>query len=214
MSYHNTFTHQVLRDTALRLKSKIFAYLDTKCQITLNSRINELISNGNPLLKAQSEHRFNASHISVSHITIGNAPCIIISMPPPKDITGAYFIAIVSRIPDTEVQSRNRDEPFKQLPGSPVEECPINYYTLERAFDPDGEGSTRFCEWSELGHYNYCEGPAPTMDCFLPFLREVAVARAIEEGRTAVAHENEVQSTNILEEHPMFRLFWSGELNQ
>jgi len=52
------------------------------------------------------------------------------------------------------------------------------------------------------------------MDCFLPFLREVAVARAIEEGRTAVAHENEVQSTNILEEHPMFRLFWSGEFNQ
>jgi hypothetical protein len=214
MSYHNIFTHQVLRDTALQLKSKIFAYLDNKCQTTLNSRINELISNGNPLFKARSEHRFNASHISVSHITIGNAPCIIITMPPPKDTTGAYFIAIVSRIPDTEVQSLNRDEPFKQLPGSPVEECPINYYTLERAFDPDGEGSTRFCEWSKLGHYNYCDGPAPTMDCFLPFLREVAVARAIEEGRTAVAHENEVQSTNILEEHSMFRLFWSGELNQ
>jgi len=213
MSYHNTSTHQALRDTTMRLKSKIFAYLDTKCQTTLNYRINELISNGNPLFKTRSEYRFNAGNISVSHITIGNAPCIIITMPPPKDITGAHFIAIVSRIPDTEVQRRNRDEPFTELPGSPVEECPINYYTLERAFDPEGEISTRFCEWSEMGHYNYCDGPAPTMDCFLPFLREVAVARAIEEGRTAVAHENEVQSTNILEEHSMFRLFWSGELN-
>jgi len=214
MSYHNTFTHQVLRDTAMRLKSNIFAYLNTECQMTLNSRINELISNVNPLFKTRSEHRFDASNISVSHITIGLAPCIINTMPPPKDITGAYFIAIVSRIPDTEVQSRDRDEPFKELSGSPVGECPINYYTLERAFDPEGKGSTRFCEWSEMGHYNYCDGPAPTMDCFLPFLKEVAVARAIEEGRTAVAHKNEVQSTKVLDQHSMFRLFWSGELNQ
>ena len=213
MSYHYNFSHQVLPDIAMRLKSKIFAYLDTQCEVTLNSRINELISAGDPLFKTRSSHRFNASEISVLQTTIGHAPCIIITMPPPKGVTGAYFIAIVSRIPDTEVQSRDRDEPCKELPGSPVEDCPINYYTLERAFDPEGEVSTRFCEWSEKGHYNYCEGPAPTMDSFLPFLKEVAVARAIEEGRTAVAHEREVQSTKILEEHSMFRLFWSGELN-
>jgi hypothetical protein len=213
MSYNYTLTHQVIFDTAIRLKSKIFDYFDTRCHITLNSRINEMISTCNPAFETQSVCQFDASDISVSNLTIGRAPCIIITMPQPKNITEAYFIAIVSRIPDIEVKSRDRDEPHKDLPGSPVDEIPINYYTLERAFDPEDEGRTRFCEWSEKGHYNYCEGPLPRMDCFLPFLHEVAVARAVEEGRTAVANEHEIQSTEILENHPMFKLFWSGALN-
>ena len=42
MSYNNTFTHEVLRNTAMELKSKIFGYLDANCPETLNSRLNEL----------------------------------------------------------------------------------------------------------------------------------------------------------------------------
>ena len=215
MSYNNTFTHEVLRNTAMELKSKIFGYLDANCPETLNSRLNELISNIFTRFNNGSELRFDSGDILVSHQTIGLAPCVIITMPPPKDITGAYFVAIVSRIPDTEVESRDRGEPLKELPGSPVEECPINYYTLERGLAPRGEVATRFCEWSEKGRYNYCEGPTPTWECFLPFLEDVVVARAIEEGRTAVVTESQFQSPpKILDEQPMFRTFWSGEFLQ
>jgi hypothetical protein len=87
---------------------------------------------------------FPLEAIHISTFKHGDLTCHVISMPQPKHVTEAFFVAVV----------QSQDEGVK-------------YYILEKGLQNDGTPRTAFCEWTATGsHLNHGDGPAATVEDF------------------------------------------------
>jgi hypothetical protein len=90
--------------------------------------------------------------IGVGEREIGDRRAVIVEMPPPREPTECYFVAIFRETDDS-----------------------IGYYTLERSvFTP-----TVLCGWDKEGrHCNYGLSPQPTIGAFVRAIEELRAERA------------------------------------
>jgi hypothetical protein len=99
---------------------------------------------------------FDISDLEVTTCRVNDHPGILVKMPPPAEITEAYFVGIVLKV-DVEAE---------QWPANPE----VEYLTLEKGASLQGGQRTVFCGWAPDGddftHYNMGSGPAATEEDF------------------------------------------------
>lgn len=112
----------------------------------------------------------NGLGVSVSRA--GDQLIAIVTLPKPKRITEAHFVAIISDLPpETDDDEADVSEEAQDVLRLILRSMPIRYFTLEKGADLEGSTRTVFCEWtSEHRHLNMGDGPAPSEDQFFRFL--------------------------------------------
>lgn len=86
-------------------------------------------------------------------------PAVLLEMPSPVALAEAYYVAIVS---------------LKGLPSRDApEDANLRYITLELGRNLDGSPRTVLCEWRHGIHFNYGDGPEPTLPAFYGVVREL-----------------------------------------
>jgi hypothetical protein len=106
-----------------------------------------------------------ASGLSVEDVTVyrlrvGEAPCAVIQMPPPRGTTEAYFVAMLLHLPP----SGKVNEPA---------DINLRYFTLEKGSSMGGASRTVLCEWTKDGsHVNFGEGPEAELSAFIAAVDE------------------------------------------
>ena len=98
-----------------------------------------------------------------SHQTADGRSVIVVALPPPEEMTEAWFVAFL-RVPE-----ERRLMIFK----SPAT---LRCFTLEKGVNlEDGAQRTVLCEWTRDGnHMNFGDGPSPTVEAFVAAIANVA----------------------------------------
>lgn len=98
---------------------------------------------------------FAPADIDVHIARIGEYPCAVVEMPPPRKMTEAYFAGLLIPVELDELADGRT-------------EVPLRYFTLEYTVDERDAASTVLCEWTADGdHLNGGSGPEPTLGAFL-----------------------------------------------
>ncbi len=161
--HHYTLAHQALRTVAFEQPAGFLGLLASP----------EARSFLADLLTAVTEHcqgrepwpDFGVEALTIHTFRVGQFPCAVVELPPPRAVTEAFFVAAVLLV------DLDREQPAPQ-------EAALRYFTLEKGFVLDGPPRTVLGEWTAEGsHHNYGDGPAPQLG---PFVRamEAMLARA------------------------------------
>jgi hypothetical protein len=98
---------------------------------------------------------FDASSVKIHRVKVKIYPCVVIELPEPKEITGAFLLALVLPVD----LSANEPHYLKSLSG--------RYFTLEKARSCANEQRTMLVEWYDAKHLNYGFGPPPNVQAFV-----------------------------------------------
>ena len=169
--HHYSFAHQALPAIARQDPLRCLGVLASEharpfLQAVLDSVI-EVCRETEP----SAELDFTVNDVHVHKVRVGNYPCAVIEMPPPRGITEVYFTAIVV-LHDLE---RARGDDDDRGPSAPAA---MRYVTLERGVSEDGGVRTVLCEWDERGHSNFGDGPPPTLEAFVGAVEQMVTGRA------------------------------------
>jgi hypothetical protein len=146
--HHYTFAHQALREAAFQEPYRLI-------EVLRSSRATEFLVE---LWRRVDSHcrmrgersSINPAEIVVHPFDLAGRPGVVVEMPEPWFVTGAYFVALLLR------------------EGDPPEESPLLYFTLEKAVSLDETPRTVFGAWGPDGtHINGGPGPEPTLKAFL-----------------------------------------------
>ncbi len=146
MPTHNyAFAHLVLPEFAAAYPADFFALMPSEhCDQLLDLLWREAEAKAGPLPEG-----FDEASTKVTCGAIDSKPAVVVEMPRPTVIAEAFFVAIVS------------------LTGLPSHEQPtdanLRCITLELGRNLDGSSRTVLCEWRYGTHYNYDDGPPPTL---------------------------------------------------
>lgn len=152
---HYHFAHTELRRRAHEDPDGLVEKLsDPECEAFLNdlwSRVGNEFRNSSdePEPEPISPEGLDACAARVAH-----RPAAIITLPPPRATTEAYFVAVVL--------NHDLDEAPKGPP-----EPPVYFFTLEKGFSLDDAPRTVFCQWEDHVHRNFGDGPPPQPRAFL-----------------------------------------------
>lgn len=97
---------------------------------------------------------FDASSVKIHKVRLNAFPCVVISLPEPKEMAEAFMVALVVLIDTSSERTRQQDKPEAR------------YFTLEKGFSLSNEPRTVMAEWDSEAHSNYGDGPAPTVQAF------------------------------------------------
>ena len=181
--HHYAFAHGALLQLALKMKTCVFSYLTGGTQEEREARFNALLKDTDDLVQDGTGRKYNAADFKITRHSFGDAPCLVVEMPAPRETTEAYFVAIVSRVSEIDVLS---DDDAAKIRGGPGlrQELNLNYYTLEVSAGYVPGPKSLFCEWAANGrHINHGKSPEPTFEKFVSFLEDFVVKRAVAEGR-------------------------------
>ena len=157
--HHYRFAHQALRKVAFAEPVRIFDILASTSRAGF---FDELLCELDAAIQDDGHRNFTGSDIRFSDHAVDGRPCAVLRMPPTRNPTEAYFIAIVSRLPLDQLSSRLHDNTSETL---------IDYYTLERPAQVARKWQSVFCAWTGNGrHLNFGAGPRPWIRRFVPFL--------------------------------------------
>jgi hypothetical protein len=163
----------------------IFSFLTEGPKVVIDSRLEALLEATDALIEDGSIRHYTPSDFKITRHSFAGAPCIIVEMPHPQEPTEAYFVAIVSKIAEDDLimwEVPDHPKPSERH----QKEWSLNYYTLERSSGYVQGRKSTFCEWISNGrHLNHGGGPEPTLDAFLPFLKDFLAKRALKEGRSS-----------------------------
>jgi hypothetical protein len=158
--HHHFFAHLALRQLAFNEPVAIFLLLPSDMRI---HAFDQLLNDLDSRIPGTERRNFTSADISVFPCTIDQRPCVIIQMPEVRNPAEAYFIGILSRLPHNRLTEANGQPP----------DAVLEYYTLERPNFPTVESPSAFCAWTSEGtHINFGDGPEPTREAFLIWLRD------------------------------------------
>jgi hypothetical protein len=104
---------------------------------------------------------FSHTDVAIDPTRIDEYPVILVTMPRPKVMTEAFYIAVVLLTP------------MDQIMGGIIQGKPeIGYYTLELGIAPDESEYTMLCSWVDGKHVNFGEGPEADPAVFLQAVSE------------------------------------------
>lgn len=104
---------------------------------------------------------FSYKDVVIESLMLENYPTILVTMPPPRVMTEAFYIAIVLLTPMDQIAAGN-------IPEQPA----IGYYTLELGISPTGSRYTVLCAWDDGKHVSYGDGPEAEPSSFLQAVSE------------------------------------------
>jgi len=104
---------------------------------------------------------FAPADVAIDATRIDDYPVILVTMPRPKVMTEAFYIAVVLLTP------------MEQIVAGTIREKPeFGYYTLELGIAPDGSEYTLLCSWVDGRHVNFGSGPEADPAAFLEAVSE------------------------------------------
>jgi len=104
---------------------------------------------------------FSYKDVVIASLMLDEYPTILVTMPPPRVMTEAFYIAIVLLTPMAQIVAGN-------VPQRPS----FGYYTLELGIGPDGSNYTVLCAWDGGKHLSYGDGPDAEPSAFLQAVSE------------------------------------------
>lgn len=151
-AHHYRFVHYVLRMVAFARPIDCLGAFATDAKPFVEHLWSMLLA----CCPDEGEPEFGPDAISVHVARLGEFPCAVVQMPPPRHRTEAHFAALVLPI-------------ALEALGTPPDPVPLRFFTLEHGIALDGDRTlTMFCEWTRDGaHVNAGEGPAPELEAFL-----------------------------------------------
>jgi hypothetical protein len=101
-------------------------------------------------------------------LCLGEFPCAVVELPEPWFITGAYFVALILKVPVAQIDPQDRN-------------APLDYFTLEKTVSIERGPPTVLCGWTKEGtHVNYGIGLEPTLAAFVEELERRVTEQADE----------------------------------
>ncbi len=156
---HYIFAHEALRGVCRDDPLRFFTLMSSSSQRELVEGLWAFVGKH---LGPQASPELDPGEIAVQTSRVRGFPMILVRMPPPVAIAEAYFVALVLLV-DQETLARK---------DAPTSEVTVRYFTLERALSEDREARTLLCEWTELGHLSYGDGPEPNALAFVGAVEE------------------------------------------
>lgn len=187
--HHYAFAHYALRRLALASPVTVLGNLATDSR--RNSFIDCILAGVDTRLGGSAPRTFSASNIRYTGHRIGNRCCAVLEMPAPTIPCEAYFIAIVA--PQSFAKA------LQMAIDADVTEPLFDYYLLERPVKITETTKSMFCAWEGETHRNYGNGPAPTLEEFIPFL----TAHVIGDSALKPSNEQHGHSIDILPSLPI-----------
>lgn len=154
--HHYTLAHQALRSVAFEQPA---GFLGLLASPVARSFLADLLTSVTEHCQGrEARPDFGVEALTIHKFRVGQFPCVVVEMPPPRAVTEAFFVAAVL------LADLDREQPAPQ-------EATLRYFTLEKGFVLDGPPRTVLGEWTAEGsHHNYGDGPAPELG---PFVRAV-----------------------------------------
>jgi len=112
---------------------------------------------------------FTSREVAVDSLMLENYPTILVTMPPPRVTTEAFYVAIVLLTPMDRI-----------VAGALPEQPAFGYYTLELGIAPNDGRYTVLCAWENGKHLSFGNGPEADSSAFLQ-----AVSEKVLESTTA-----------------------------
>ena len=148
-SHHYMFAHQAVKEMVRADPLQFFSIIASEGQRDFLDWIWDFVCNH---LSDEDPGDLIASDIHATTCRIKTYPTILISMPEPRAIAEAHFIAIVLTGELSEAVASDQIE--------------FRYFTLECGAHMDGTERTVMCEWSRDSHLNFGDGPEPDLRKF------------------------------------------------
>jgi hypothetical protein len=104
---------------------------------------------------------FSPEEVAIESLMLGNYPTILVTMPLPRVMTEAFYVAIVLLTPMDQI-----------VAGAIPEQPPFGYYTLELGIGPDDSRYTLLCAWEDGKHSSFGNGPDADPAAFLQAVAE------------------------------------------
>jgi len=159
--HHYLFAHEALRRYAFAAPAAVLALLVSNARTPFFDHLLEEIDSD---LADADSRAFTGEDIGVTRHRFDERFCAMIRMPPATRCAEAYFVALVSRHPLSELRWRAAAGAAAPL---------IDYYTLEHPGEITREQQSFFCAWDHSGaHVNLGEGPRPTEPHFVQLLAD------------------------------------------
>lgn len=140
--HHYQLAHVALRDACLGDPKEFFSVMSSPERHPFLKLIWDMLREK---YDWRGEPGFDITDVEVAESQIKGFPCLIFTMPEPKDVTEAYFVCIVLKLDEFE------------------------YYTLEKSFGDKTVlgGWRKFDSRIGIGHVNYGFAPEPTVEDFM-----------------------------------------------
>ncbi|MCI0485291.1 MAG: hypothetical protein L0229_01695 [Blastocatellia bacterium] len=147
--HHYVFAHQAVKGMVKGDPLQFFSIIASEGQRDFLDWIWDFVCEH---LSGEDPGGLSASDINAATCSIKTYPAVIISMPEPRAIAEAHFIAIVLTGELSEAVASDQIE--------------FRYFTLECGTHMDGTERTVMCEWSGDTHMNFGDGPEPDLRKF------------------------------------------------
>jgi hypothetical protein len=158
--HHYDFGHVVLREMCSHNPMAFFQVMATP-GIGKDDFLEKLWRITRDRCDAKGPASFSHKDVAVDPARIDDYPVILVTMPRPKVMTEAFYIAVVLLTPIEQIVAGN-------VPEKPL----FGYYTLELGIAPDESEYTMLCSWVEGRHINFGEGPEAEPAAFLQAVAE------------------------------------------
>lgn len=154
-THHYAFAHTILPAFVNAYPADFFALMpSSQRESVLEFLWRETESQAGPL-----PAEFNSRSIKVTCGAIDGLAAVLLELPNPLAPAEAFYIALVSL----------NGLPSYDAPG----DADLRYITLELGRNLDGSPRTVLCEWRHGVHFNYGDGPEPTLPAFHGAVREL-----------------------------------------
>jgi hypothetical protein len=104
---------------------------------------------------------FSSREIAIDSLMLENYPTILVTMPSPRVMTEAFYVAIVLLTPMDQIMA-----------GTIPEQPDFGYYTLELGIAPNEGRYTVLCAWKNGQHLSFGNGPDADPTSFLQAVSE------------------------------------------
>jgi hypothetical protein len=156
--HHYDFGHVVLREMCSHNPMAFFQVMATPGKDDFLANLWRITCER---CDAQGPASFSYKDVAVDPARIDDYPVILVTMPRPKVMTEAFYIAVVLLTPIEQIVAGN-------IPEKPS----FGYYTLELGIAPDESEYTMLCSWIDGKHINLGEGPEAELSAFLQAVSE------------------------------------------
>jgi hypothetical protein len=104
---------------------------------------------------------FSCKEVAIDSLMLEDYPTILVTMPLPRVMTEAFFVAIVLLTPMDQI-----------VAGTIPEQPSFGYYTLELGIGPNDNKYTLLCAWEDDKHLCFGNGPVADPTAFLQAVSE------------------------------------------
>lgn len=167
---HYLFAHSALRHFALGGTLSLFngaigaiALANSETSQTIIQYLCEIVSQ-------ETGDMLHPHQIQADAFALREGSCVVVIMPAPTTIAGAYFVGIVTNatLEDEKIASAS-DKAINVL-----------YFTLELAQEKYNFKRTMLGEWKHTNRKNYGYGPNPNLDDFVECVERVWISKIWE----------------------------------